>query len=117
MTGVAKREAAAGCEKGGDDRRRETTTLARERGELFVELADKFFLVEAIDKAAHQGTQVGSRGSDGFAMSGNIGEEQATDAAGSATRDVVNIATTLSLFERLAVEPDIETRQFDSAGR
>jgi len=39
----------------------------------------------------------------------NIGEEQAADAAGSATRDVVDIAATLSLAVRLAVDPDIKT--------
>jgi hypothetical protein len=46
----------------------------------------------------------------------NIGEEQAADAAGSATRDVVDIAAMLRLAVRLAVDPDIETRQFDSTG-
>ena len=49
-------------------------------------------------------------------MAGNIGEEQAADAAGSATGNVVDIAAALSLAERLAIDPDIETSQFDSTG-
>jgi hypothetical protein len=49
-------------------------------------------------------------------VAGNIGEEQATEATGSATRDVVDIAAALSLAERLAIDPDIETSQFDSTG-
>jgi hypothetical protein len=52
MAGVAKRESAAGCEKGGNDRRREAA-LAGVRGELLVKKADEFFLIEAIHKAAH----------------------------------------------------------------
>jgi hypothetical protein len=52
MAGVAKRESAAGCEKGGNDRRGEAA-LATVRGELLVEEADEFFLIEAIHKAAH----------------------------------------------------------------
>jgi hypothetical protein len=50
--GVAKREAAAWCEKGGNDRRGETA-LAGVRCELLVEEANEFFLIEAIHKAAH----------------------------------------------------------------
>ena len=117
MTGIAKREAAAGCEKSGDHRGGETSALAGKRGELLVKQTDKFFLVEAIDKTAHQGAQVGSRGSDGYAMAGNIGEQQAADAAGSATGNVVDVATALSMFEGLAVDPHIETGQLDSTGR
>ena len=49
-------------------------------------------------------------------MARNIGEEQAADATGSTTRDVVDIAATLSLAERLAIDPDIKTGQFDSTG-
>ena len=49
-------------------------------------------------------------------MAGNICEEQATDATGSATGDVVDIAAALSLAERFAIDPDIETSQFDSTG-
>ena len=51
-----------------------------------------------------------------MAVARNIGEEQAADAAGSATGNVVDIAATLGLAERLAVDPDIETTQFDTAG-
>ena len=50
-------------------------------------------------------------------MAGNIGEEQAANAAGSATGDVVHIAAVLSLPERLAIDPHIETSQFDSTAR
>jgi len=50
-------------------------------------------------------------------VAGDICEEQAADATGSATRNVVDIAATLSLAEGLAIDPDIETGQFDSAGR
>jgi hypothetical protein len=117
MTGVTKREAAAGREKGGDHRRGEATALAGQRGELLIEQTDKFFLVEAIDKAAHQGAQVGSRRCDGLAMPGNIGEQQPADASGSATGNVVDIATALGMFEGLAVDPHIEAGQFDSTGR
>ena len=116
MTSIAKSEPTAGCEKGGDDRRREAA-LTGERGELLVQEADEFFLVQAIHKAAHQGAQIGCHGSDGFAVAGNIGEEQAANAAGGATRDVVDVTATLSLAEWLAIDPDIETGQFDSTGR
>ena len=88
--------------------------MARERGKLLVEQANELFLVQPIDKAAHQGAQVGCHGSNGFAMAGNIGEEQAADAPGSAARDVVDIAAARGLPERLAIDPDIETGQFDS---
>jgi len=50
-------------------------------------------------------------------VAGNICEEQAADATGSAARNVVDIAATLSLAEGLAIDPDIETAQFDSTGR
>jgi hypothetical protein len=50
-------------------------------------------------------------------VAGNICEEQATDATRSAARDVVDIAAMLSLAKRLAIDPDIETGQFDSTGR
>lgn len=50
-------------------------------------------------------------------MAGNICEEQAADATGSAARNVVDIAATLSLAEGLAIDPDIETAEFDSTGR
>jgi hypothetical protein len=42
-------------------------------------------------------------------VAGNICEEQAADAAGSATGDILDIAATLSVAIRLAVDPDIET--------
>ena len=82
--------------------------MARECGKLLVEQANELCLVQPIDKAAHQGAQVGCRGSDGFAMAGNIGEEQAADAPGSAARDVVDIAAALGLPERLAINPHFE---------
>src|SRR5580704_4294663 len=116
MAGIAKGEPTTGCEKGGDDRRREGA-LTGERGELPVQEADEFFLVQAIYKAAHQGAQIGCRGSDGFAVAGNIGEEQAANATGGATRDVIDVAATLGLAEWLAIDPNIETGQFDSTGR
>jgi hypothetical protein len=50
-------------------------------------------------------------------VAGNICEDQAADATGSATRNVLDIAATLSLAEGLAIHPDIETGQFDSAER
>jgi hypothetical protein len=52
MSGVAKRESAAGCEKGGNDRSGEAP-LAGVRGELLVEDTDEFSLIEAIRKATH----------------------------------------------------------------
>jgi hypothetical protein len=115
MAGVANREPTAGREKGGDDRSREGA-LTGERSELLVEEADEFSLVQAIHKAAHQGAQIGCRGSHGFTVTGNIGEEQAADTTGGATRDLVDISATLSLAEWFAVDPDIETGQFDSTG-
>jgi hypothetical protein len=47
-------------------------------------------------------------------VAGNVGKEQAADATGSATRDIVDIAATLSLAEGLAIDPYIKTGQFDS---
>jgi len=90
--------------------------VAGKRSELLVEKADDFFLVQAIDKAAHQRAQVGCRGGDGLAVAGYVGEKQTADAARGATGNVVDIAATLGLAERLAVDPDIETTQFDAAG-
>jgi hypothetical protein len=52
MTGVAKREPAAGCEKGGNDCSGEAA-LAGVRGELLIKETDELFLIEAIHKAAH----------------------------------------------------------------
>src|SRR5580704_1756393 len=113
MAGVAKGEPTAGCEKGGDDGRREGA-LTGERGELLVQEADEFFLVQTIHKAAHQGAQIGCGGSDGFAVAGNIGEEQAANATGGATRNVVDVATTLGFAEWFAIDPNIETGEFDA---
>jgi hypothetical protein len=113
MAGVTKREPAAGCEKGGDHGGGEGA-LAGKRGKLLVEQADELFLVEPIDKAAHEGPQVRCHGGDGSAVAGNIGEQQAADTPGSAARDIVNIAAALDLAERFAIDPDIETCQFDS---
>src|SRR5450432_2614611 len=117
MTCIAKREPAAGREKGGDHRRGKAPALAGQRSELLVKQTDKFFLVEAIYKTAHEGAQIGGRRSYGFAMPGNIGEQQPANATGSATGNVVDVATTLGMFKRLAVYPHIETGQFDSTGR
>jgi hypothetical protein len=50
-------------------------------------------------------------------MAGNIGEEQAANATGGTTRDVVDIAAALGPAKRLAIDPDIETSQFDPTGR
>jgi D-arabinose 1-dehydrogenase-like Zn-dependent alcohol dehydrogenase len=47
----------------------------------------------------------------------DIDEEQAADATGSATGEVVDIAAALGLAERLALNPDIETARFDSIRR
>ena len=116
MTSIAKSEPTAGCEKGGDDRRREAA-LTGQRGQLLIQEPDEFSLVQAIHKAAHQGAQIGCHGSDGYAVAGNIGEEQTANAARGATRDVVDVAATLSLTEWFAIDPDIQTRQFDSTGR
>ena len=74
MAGVADAEPAAGREKSGDDGGGESA-LTRESGELLVEETYKFFVVKAIYEAAHQGAQVRGGGSDGFAVTGNIGEE------------------------------------------
>ena len=90
--------------------------MAGKSSELLVEKADDFFLVQAIDKAAHQRAQVGCRGGDGLAVAGYVGEKQPADAARGATGNVVDIAAALGLAERLAVDPDIETTQFDAAG-
>jgi hypothetical protein len=44
----------------------------------------------------------------------NIGEKQPADAPRSATGDVVDVTAALGLAKRLAIDPDIETGQFDS---
>ena len=86
------------------------------RRELFVEQADDFFLIQAIDEAAHQRPQVRCRGSDGLAVAGNVGEQQTADAARGATGNVINVAATLGLAERLAVNPHVQPTEFDAAG-
>ena len=83
---------------------------------MLVQQPDEFFLVQAVYKAAHQGAQIGGGGRYGFAVPRNISEEQAAYATRGATGDVVDIATALGLAEKVAVNPDIETGQFDSAG-
>ena len=90
--------------------------MAGKRSELLVEKAHDFFLVQSIDKAAHQRAQVGCRGGDGLAVTGYVGEKQTADAARGATGNVIDISAALGLPERLAVDPDIETTQFDAAG-
>ena len=114
MARVAKRKTAGRFEEGGDDSGGETA-VRREGSELLVEKANEFFLVETIDEAAHQGAEVGRGGGDGGAVAGNVGEKDAADAAGGATRHVINVAATLSFTKGLAVNPHVETAQFDAA--
>src|SRR5271170_399608 len=84
MAGIANGEATGGREKSGDDRGGETA-VAGERGELLVEQTDELFLIEAIHEAAHQRAQIGCGGGYRLTVAGNIGEQQAGDAAGDAT--------------------------------
>ena len=106
MAGIADGEAAGGGEKSCDDGGGETA-VAGERGELLVEQTDEFFLIEAIYEAAHQRAQIGSGGGYRLAVAGNIGEQQAGDAAGGAAGYVIDIAAALGFAEGLAVNPDV----------
>jgi hypothetical protein len=115
MAGVAHQEPAAGREKGGDHRGGEGA-LSGERSEFLVEQADEFFLIQPVHKAPHQNAQIGCRGSYGFAVTRNIREEQPADATGRATRDVVDVAAVLGLAEGFAINPNIETSQFNATG-
>ena len=49
-------------------------------------------------------------------MTGNIGEEQAANAAGGASGNIVDVAAELRLAERFAIDPNIEAGQFYSTG-
>ena len=51
-----------------------------------------------------------------MAVTGNVGEEHAADAAGGAARNVVDIPAARGLAVRLAVHPQIEAAQLHSAG-
>ena len=65
MAGVADGEAAAGLKERCDDRGGESAR-ARQRGELLVEQADEFRLIEPIYETAHQRAQIGGGGCDGL---------------------------------------------------
>ncbi len=114
VAGIGEDQAAGGREKRADDRGGERAR-ARQRGKLLIQLAHEFGLVEAIDEAAHQRAQVGGRGGDGGAVAGNVGEQEARDAAGGATRGVVDVAAALRLLVRLAVDPGVEAAKLDGA--
>jgi hypothetical protein len=114
MARIAKREAASRCEESRDNSGGETA-MAGKSGELFIEQANQFCLIEAIDEAAHQGAQVGCRGGNRGPVAGNVGQEQAADAAGGAAGDIIDIASPLGLAEWLAVDPNIQPTQFDTA--
>src|ERR1700735_2237173 len=116
MSGIANGEPASGREKSGDDGGGESS-VAGECGELLVEQANEFFLIEAVHEAAHQGAQIGGGGCYGLAVAGNVGEQQTADASGGATGNVINIAAALRFAEWLAVNPDVEAAQLDAAGR
>jgi len=115
MASVAKRKTTGGREKSRDYCGREAA-VAGERGELLVEQADEFFLIEAIYEAAHERAQIGGGGGYGLAVAGNVSEKQTADSARGATGNVVNVAATLGLAERFAVNPHVQPTQFDTAG-
>ena len=76
MTGIADGKAAAGLEECGDDRGGEGAR-ARQRGELLVEQADEFGLIQPIDEAPHERAQIGRGGGDRLAVSRDVGQQQA----------------------------------------
>src|SRR6267143_3594673 len=49
-------------------------------------------------------------------MAGNVGEQQAADTPGSATREVIDISAARGLAEWFAVDPHVESRKFDTPG-
>ena len=113
MSGVAQRKAASRRKKSRDHRGGETA-VTRKFGELIVEELDKFFVVQAIHEAAHQGAEIRSGGRDRRAVAGNVGEQDAADAAGGAARNVVDVAAALRFAIGLAVNPHVEAAQFDA---
>ncbi len=114
MPRIADGQAAAGRKKradhGGGERRR-----LRHGDELLVEQAHEFGLVEAVDEAPHQGPQIGGGGGDRGTVPGNVGQQQAGDASGSATRGVVNVSAALRFAKGLAVHPNAQPAHFNVA--
>ncbi len=114
MARVADRKTAAGLEERSDDGGSKRTA-ARQDGELLIEEANEFGLIEPVDEAPHEGAQIGGRGCDGLAVSGDIGKQQSADPSGGATGGIVNIAARVRFAEGLAVDPSVEAAEFDGA--
>src|ERR1700677_1817377 len=116
MARVADHETAAGLEERGDDGCGEGAR-ARQHGELLVEQAYEFSLIEPIDETPHEGAQIGGGGCNGLAVARNVGKQQAADAAGGATGRIVNVAARMGLAERLAINPGVQAAEFHAARR
>ncbi len=116
MAGVADREAAARLKERGHDGSREGAR-ARQHGELLIEQANEFSLIEPIHKTPHERAKIGGRGGDRLAVARNVGQQQTADAAGGAAGGIVNIAAGMCLAVWLAINPSVEAAEFHAARR
>jgi membrane protein DedA with SNARE-associated domain len=114
MTRVADRKSAAGLEERGDDGGGKRSA-ARQNGELLIEEADEFGLIQPVDEASHKSAQIGGGGCYGLSVSRDIGKQQSANASGGATGSIVNIASRVRPAEGLAVDPSVQAAEFDGA--
>ena len=115
MACVADGEAVAGREEGGNDGGGEGSRFGHFR-ELFVEQTDKLGLIEAVDETTHERAEIGGSGGDGMAVTGDVGEEQTSNAAGGAAGGVVNVTAALGFAIGLAENPSFQAAEFNAAG-
>src|SRR5689334_22668666 len=114
MTRVADRETPAGFEKRSDDRGGEDR-VPRHGGELPVEQPHEFGLIQTVHEAPHERSQVGRRGRDGVSMTRHVRQQQAADTTCGATGSIINVAARMGLAVRLAVDPGVQSSEFDAA--
>jgi hypothetical protein len=111
---LQNRETAGGSKEGGYDRGRESAVLRHFR-ELTVEQPDELGLVQAVDELPHQCSQAGRCVGNSASVTGHIRQQQTRDPSGGATRCVIDVTAVPRFAERLAVDPGVETAEFDSA--
>ncbi len=80
MARVADNQALGGSKKCGHNRRSESAHLGK-RGELLIEKAHKFRLVQTVDESTHERSEICSGGGNRSSVSRHIRQQQARDSA------------------------------------
>ena len=115
MAGVAEDEVVGGGEVGEQQGGGEAAGFG-EAGELAVELARQVGHVEEVDVLLHQLAEAAGDVADVGAVAGDVGHDEAGDAAGAAGRDVVDVTAELGAFVGLAEDPGVEAGDFEDGG-